>query len=381
MSPIEEFRQALRNQHRLIKHRTDRMRWRLLVLLMWLVWFGSVFAVINGVVDHNLGSPGWWRVQVPAHMLVSLCITSCFYGFYRAFELRAPQRWIDTVNGWKDWRSGVFHSSFAMLCSGVGLVMGMALVDQIWIRHGLATLIGNLGFWREFALISVLVSVVMGFIYRARWKRELLQARASEAQLKLLQGQIEPHFLFNTLANVQSLVDCDPGQAKLMLERFTDYLRASLQQMRKDETTVSQEFTMMESYLGLMQIRMQSRLQFRFEVEPGLEAALIPPLLVQPLIENAIHHGLEPKIDGGAVVVRAWRDGDDLVIEVADDGQGLEAPKRAGRKGNGIAVENIRARLASRWGPRAHLKLTAREGGGTLAQLRLPLNTNTAAPT
>ncbi|WP_457392740.1 sensor histidine kinase [Roseateles sp. P5_E1] len=373
MTFTEEFAQALRHQRVLMKHRPDRMRFRLLIYLIWTLGFGTVFSVMAGLQQGNLGSLFWWQALMPGNMLVSLCVSIGFFSIFRAFERLAPQRWLDTVMGWRDWRSGLFFSVLSISCALLGVVVGMWLVDRIWMGNGnTLQLLASFGFWRQFLLISVFISVVASFRYRARWRQEMLQARVTEAQLKLLQGQIEPHFLFNTLANVQSLIDFDPARAKQMLERFTDYLRASLGQLRGDTTTLAQEFAMLDAYLALMQLRMGERLRVRLELPAELNGIELPPLLVQPLVENAIHHGLEPKIAGGEIVVSARREADTLVIDVDDDGQGLDAPKRRG--GNGVALDNIRERLKARWGLRATLELQPREGGGTRARICIPFS-------
>jgi hypothetical protein len=376
MTFTEEFAQALRHQRVLMKHRPDRLHMRLLVYLIWLVGFGFFFAAIHGLQSGRLGTWHWWRHAVPGHMLVSACVTACFFFAFRGFEKFAPQRWLDTIMGWRDWRSGLFFSLVSVLCSVVGVVIGLAVVDQVWLTNGLQKVLGEPGFWGQFLGLTVFISFVMGRRYRARWKQEALQARATEAQLKLLQGQIEPHFLFNTLANVQSLIDFDPQRAKLMLERFTDYLRASLGQLRNDRTTLAQEFAMLEAYLGLMQLRMGERLRVELSLPAELGGVELPPLLAQPLVENAIHHGLEPQVAGGTVAVSARRVDGRLWIEVADDGQGLDAPRRRG--GNGVALANIRERLAARFGANASLELLPRDGGGTLARIQLPLNATTS---
>ncbi|KQV87612.1 sensor histidine kinase [Pelomonas sp. Root1237] len=373
MTFTEEFAQALRHQRVLMKHRPDRMRFRLLIYLIWTLGFGTVFSVMAGLQQGNLGSLFWWQALMPGNMLVSLCVSIGFFSIFRVFERLAPQRWLDTIMGWRDWRSGLFFSVLSISCALLGVVVGMWLVDRIWMGNGnTLQLLGSFGFWRQFLLISVFISVVASFRYRARWRQEMLQARVTEAQLKLLQGQIEPHFLFNTLANVQSLIDFDPARAKQMLERFTDYLRASLGQLRGDTTTLAQEFAMLDAYLALMQLRMGERLRVRLELPAELNGIELPPLLVQPLVENAIHHGLEPKIAGGEIVVSARREADTLVIDVDDDGQGLDAPKRRG--GNGVALDNIRERLKARWGLRATLELQPREGGGTRARICIPFS-------
>lgn len=373
MTFTEEFTQALRNQRLLMKRRPDRLRFRLLIYLIWTLGFGTFFSVFAGVQAHNLGTLAWWSEQVPSNMLMSLCVTVCFFFGYRGLELLAPQRWLDAIISWRDWRSGLFFSTLSICLALLGVIIGIYIIDLIWgIDRPVPTILSSAGFWRQFFIVSAIISVVLTLRYRARWKQEVLQARVTEAQLKLLQGQIEPHFLFNTLANVQSLIDFDPDRAKLMLERFTDYLRASLGQLRGDTTTLAQEFAMLEAYLALMQLRMGERLQVTLDLPAALRDVELPPLLAQPLVENAIHHGLEPKIEGGRVTVTA-RDVDGrLHIEVADDGQGLEGPRRRG--GNGVALDNIRARLQARFGASASLELLPRDGGGTRALIQFPLS-------
>ncbi|MBL8277931.1 MAG: histidine kinase [Pelomonas sp.] len=373
MTFTEEFTQALRNQRLLMKRRPDRLRFRLLIYLIWTLGFGTFFSVFAGVQARNLGTLAWWSEQVPSNMLMSLCVTVCFFFGYRGLELLAPQRWLDAIISWRDWRSGLFFSTLSICLALLGVIIGIYIIDLIWgIDRPVPTILSSAGFWRQFFIVSAIISVVLTLRYRARWKQEVLQARVTEAQLKLLQGQIEPHFLFNTLANVQSLIDFDPDRAKLMLERFTDYLRASLGQLRGDTTTLAQEFAMLEAYLALMQLRMGERLQVTLDLPAALRDVELPPLLAQPLVENAIHHGLEPKIEGGRVTVTA-RDVDGrLHIEVADDGQGLDGPRRRG--GNGVALDNIRARLQARFGASASLELLPRDGGGTRALIQFPLS-------
>jgi hypothetical protein len=376
MTFSEEFAQALRNQRLLIKHRTDRWQFRVMIYLTWTLGFGSFFALVAGLQMRNLGSQRWWTEQVPSNMVVSLCVAGSFFVGYRAFERFAPQRWLDAIMGWRDWRSALFFSGTSIGLALIGVIVGMFAIDAIWgIDRPLLKLLSSGVFWRQFFLISAFISVVLTWRYRARWKQEMLQARVTEAQLKLLQGQIEPHFLFNTLANVQSLIDFDPERAKLMLERFTDYLRASLTQLRGDTTTLANEFAMLDAYLALMQLRMGERLRVTLDLPAELRGVELPPLLAQPLVENAIHHGLEPTIAGGTVSVTARSVDGRLLIEVADDGQGLDGPRR--RSGNGLALGNIRARLQARYGSSASLELLPRDGGGTRALIQFPLTSPT----
>ena len=341
MTFFEEFKQALRHQRVLMKHRPDRWQFRALIYLCWTLGFGSFFAVVGGLQMRNLGSAVWWTEQVPGNMVMSLCVTVAFFIGYRGLERLAPQRWLDTIMGWRDWRSGLFFSGLSISLALVGVIFGIFVIDGIWgIGRPVLGLLSEAGFWRQFLMVSAGISVLLTWRYRARWKQELLQARVTEAQLKLLQGQIEPHFLFNTLANVQSLIDFDPDRAKLMLERFTDYLRASLGQLRGESTTLANEFAMLEAYLGLMQLRMGERLRVQLDLPAELHGIELPPLLAQPLVENAIHHGLEPTIAGGTVSVSARRQDGRLCIEVTDDGQGLDGPRRRG--GNGADTGTVR---------------------------------------
>ena len=208
-------------------------------------------------------------------------------------------------------------------------------------------------------------------------QQALAEKRATEAQLRLLQAQIEPHFLFNTLANVVALIDHEPAKARQMLGAFTDYLRASLTGLRRDVGPLADELALAEAYLRVQQSRMEERLRFVIEADENVRAALLPPLLLQPLVENAVQHGLEPTLDGGTVRVQARAEGGELVIEVHDDGRGLHAPPRkaAGqRRGAGQHPRTAGATLRQR--PPAWRSSAA--DPGTVARLRLPLETSAA---
>jgi len=170
---------------------------------------------------------------------------------------------------------------------------------------------------------------------------------------------------------VHSLMGHDTDRAKRMLEHFIDYLRGALGQLREGQATVASELALAEAYLALMAQRMDQRLRYQVQASDAARAQPLPPLLLQPLIENAIRHGLEPSLDGGLVQVLAECDGRRLRLSVRDTGVGLHAPGRAGPPGNGMALANIRERLRTRFGSRASLQLQAAEPG-TLAVLDLP---------
>ena len=206
---------------------------------------------------------------------------------------------------------------------------------------------------------------------REKARSETIARQAMQAQLQLLQAQIEPHMLFNTLANLQGLIAIDPARAQQMLDQLIQYLRASLQSSRAELSTLDKEFALLEAYLGLMAVRMGTRLSFSLHLPPELRAQCIPPMLLQPLVENAIIHGLEPKVEGGHVRVSAAHEGDLLAIAVADSGLGLDAG--ASEAGTQVGVANTRARLLALYGERACLELLPNKPHGALARLTLPM--------
>jgi signal transduction histidine kinase len=206
------------------------------------------------------------------------------------------------------------------------------------------------------------------------WTREQLMASersAAEARLKVLQAQIEPHFLFNTLANLQALIDVDPKRAQEMLRHLDGYLRATLATTRAERGTLAEEFALLKSYLEILAIRMGPRLAFELELPAELGGARLPPMLLQPLVENAIRHGLEPKVEGGRVRVAAREERGALVLLVEDTGQGF-GNSAAG--GTGVGLAHVKERLAAIYGDAATMQAGDNEkDGGVSIALRLPL--------
>ena len=204
-----------------------------------------------------------------------------------------------------------------------------------------------------------------------------IERGAAEARLKLLRAQIEPHFLFNTLANLQALIGADPPRAQKMLGHLDGYLRATLASTRNDSSTLAREFALLTAYLEIISIRMGPRLAYSLDLPEALAAVRLPPMLLQPLVENAIRHGLEPKVEGGSVQVAASEASGALVLTVEDDGLG-PAPDAAGRgpaatAGSGVGLAHVRERLATLYGAAGSCDCAAMPGGGTRVTLRLPL--------
>jgi LytS/YehU family sensor histidine kinase len=221
--------------------------------------------------------------------------------------------------------------------------------------------------------------VVAGLILREKHARDqarILRAEADshqleksvlEARLALMQAQIEPHFLFNTLANVQHLVETDPPAAARVLESLIRYLRAALPQMREASTNLGRELDMARAFLEIHQVRMGSRLDFAIDVPDGLKSRAFPPMMLITLVENAVKHGVDPCCDCGRVVISAREDSGRLRVSVADTGEGI-TPK----KGGGVGLANIRDRLKALYGPAAHLVLEENAPHGVVASIEVP---------
>ncbi|MDH4273447.1 MAG: histidine kinase [Gammaproteobacteria bacterium] len=188
-----------------------------------------------------------------------------------------------------------------------------------------------------------------------------------ETELKLIQAQIEPHFLFNTLATVSGLLERDAVAARKMLENLIVYLRTSLARTRTGELTLSEEIELLRAYLSIMRMRMGERLTYELDIPPALLAIPFPPLLIQPLVENAIHHGLEPKINGGHLRVSASVLNQMLTVNVEDNGLGIKADWSPG-----VGLENVRARLKLLYGESARLEFVDKPQGGVTVQMQIP---------
>jgi len=190
---------------------------------------------------------------------------------------------------------------------------------------------------------------------------------ATTARLKLLEAQVEPHFLYNTLAHVVSLVDREPSVAKSMIERLIALLRASARP-EAQPATLRTQLDLLRAYLEIIALRMGSRLAWRIDVPATLYDITLPPMLLQPIVENAVKHGLEPTLEGGEIVVSADHDGEYLVLSVRDTGLGFRTTRTPG-----MGLSNLRARLATTYGDRARLAIEDVRPRGTRVTLTLPL--------
>jgi hypothetical protein len=231
---------------------------------------------------------------------------------------------------------------------------------------------------RSSVLITVLAGIAGSYYFysvnkSAYLERKMTEAHkhVNEARLKLLETQLEPHMLFNTLANLRALIGVDPQRAQGMLDHMIAYLRATLSASRAATHALQAEFDRLRDYLELMSIRMGPRLAFSLELPPELAQHPVPALLLQPIVENCIQHGLEPKVEGGRITVGARVQGGQLVLEVADTGVG---PSGTTAEGKGFGMTQVRERLAALYGDAASIDFAAAPHGGARTVIRMPLN-------
>jgi signal transduction histidine kinase len=320
-----------------------------------------------------------WIARPQEHALVnslvySYAISTCIWFFTDPMRI-VLRRWLNAepLHYWK-----LSPRSVALLMAGIvlGYAIGTAVGDAFSGRSTWELLtLSPQRFW-GFWLSSLGISFGFLFYFYQREKSVELQRQATEARLKLLETQLEPHMLFNTLANLRVLITTDPARAVHMLDRLNDYLRATLRASRTDGAsgthTLAHEFARLRDYLELMAVRMGPRMAYALHLPDALQHHPVPPLLLQPLVENAIRHGLEPHLEGGRIDVHARIEGSRLVLEVIDTGVGMDATTLQA-SGGGFGLAQVRERLASAYAGQGQLSVDSAPGAGTAIQLKLPL--------
>jgi two-component system LytT family sensor kinase len=220
-------------------------------------------------------------------------------------------------------------------------------------------------------LAYVSIVAVHQAVLHFRLSREK-ELRLQQSQLQLLKAQLRPHFLFNTLNTIASLIYSDQAEAERTVVNLSDMLRFNLYEMDSQETTLRDELEFASKYVQIMKARHEGRFRFVTRVDPLTLGARVPVMLIQPLVENSLLHAVLPRDACGTVEVRAWRDGGTLCIQVSDDGDGGARDRDTAASGAGIGLANMRARLKYLYGPDYKLELLSRNGGGTTASVRLP---------
>ncbi len=248
----------------------------------------------------------------------------------------------------------------------IGRIDSISLFEKGFFKAMiLGIMFGTMIYYFFFSRYSI--SEKESLIQEERIKRLTSEKKIVETNLKLLQAQIEPHFLFNTLSNILSLIDTDLETGKSMLVNLMQYLRTTLSKTRQDTSTLGREMELISAYLNIFKIRMGERLCFKMDIPEKMKNLTFPPMLIQPLVENAIKHGLEPEIEGGEILIRGAVDGDRIRIEVSDTGQGFYE-----NSDPGMGIENIRQRLQSLFGGRARLILEENRPSGMKAIIEVP---------
>ncbi len=318
--------------------------------------------------------------QIGVSMAYALPVTFGCWLFIDGGRLLAA-RWVHRHRAGADaeWPGWAWMSAVVVVGTFLGFAFGHAIGNALTGREELSVYGGSAQRVLTVLLMSMVPGAIATWIFYTRGRMAAIEAQAqqaqrqaAEAQLKLLESQLEPHMLFNTLANLRVLIALDPPRAQAMLDQLIAFLRATLSASRAGRHALGAEFSRLADYLALMQVRMGTRLQTRLDLPDALATAPVPPLLLQPLVENAVRHGLEPAVAGGRIEIGAACDGDMLVLRVRDTGVGLAAPAGEGTR---FGLQQVRERLATLYGERASLTLEAAGDaeGGTLATVRLPL--------
>ena len=275
---------------------------------------------------------------------------------------------------WKffDWLAVVPWKTLVIVCVLVMITGGILGAPQVSILFILASLIIKaVATGKHSAEVAATQA-------QQRAEKEQLERTAAEAHLQALQAQIEPHFLFNTLASIDQLILTDPPRASRMQQSLIKYLRAAMPQMRASgngaRPTLGQQVELSRAFLDIMAVRMDERLQPVVSVPEGLKSAIFPSMMLQTLVENAIRHGLEPKAEGGKVEIRAEIVDGQLEVRVCDTGVGFNFNNQGG-----VGLANIRERLKVMYKDRAELIISVPSEGGTCATIRLPYEVAPAA--
>ena len=355
------------------KRRSEPAWARALVCTAAAACLGAVMMMLTGLLTGLASDGNWWLVMAPVNLAICVVIANTVLALFRLLEWLVPDKLLAFMATGGDWRTTLLLNALGLAGIVLGFALALLLLAATPERSlgGVYRNIASQGIQVRMGLFVAAIGAMNWFWWRLRANRRLQRQQATESQLRLLQAQIEPHFLFNTLANVQSLIGHNTPGARQMLVDFTDYLRVGLDQLRHADSTLARELDMARSYLQLFQIRMGERLRYSIVADAQACAAILPPLLLQPLIENAITHGLEPKVEGGLVRIHAIVRNGRLEIAVTDDGLGVHAPRRQRRAGNGIALDNIRARLRTRYAGNASLSVVP-GAAGTSASIHLP---------
>jgi len=326
-----------------------------------------IFNSLVAIVLHLIKSEGELSNQVILSQSIGLSILLSFHFFDNFFE----------INSW-----GLFIP--LILGSVLGICIAI-VIQAIQINANISMVIHSLKGNQTNILSTMFIALFFGaviliyFINRENifLTKEKLQTEKiininqkkiiAETRLQMLQAQIEPHFLFNSLSNVISLIEVNPAKSRLLLESLTDFLRASLRRSTDEQKNLRNEISLISNYLDIMKIRIGKRLKYNIQLQDDIIDCVFPPLLLQPLVENAIIHGVEPLAEGGTIDISISKVNGKLIIHVADTGKGL-----SDKNINSFGLKNIRERLSSIYGNEAHLLIEENKPRGVIASIEVP---------
>lgn len=358
--------------------------WRgaLLVVALWSAW-----GVMTAAQQWATRAPGDTAAPF-ARLVLAHLLEAWVWSALTPVVALLVRRWPVSRDGWL--RAVPLHLLAALALAAAERVALRALLpwsspfDDVsllpFAQSFLRSLPSNL--LRYLAVVALVHAVELARRLRAReLDAARLAAQLSDAQLRALRAQLHPHFLFNALHSASMLALYEPRSAHQVLVQLSALLRRALGGADRHEVPLREELDFLERYLAIEQVRFGERLHARFEVDDAALAALVPTLVLQPLVENALRHGVDPRPDGGEVTVRARGAGGWLELEVEDDGPGpprSDAPVR--EEGSGVGLANLRARLHTAYGAAQDVELACGPRGGTLARVRVPLRLADDAP-
>jgi LytS/YehU family sensor histidine kinase len=342
----------------------------LALLLSWRRVRFTLIASILVAMPLGLG----WKSGLPSLLLRTLTL-----GFVAMLAFGLFEQWPRRLPGWL--------ARWALQVLAVAVAMPLAT----FVIYVLSTKAGAPPFWKDADRLEGFIALTMLFLLMAPWaalaalvrqkdalarnqalafdlERSELERQASDARLHLLQAQVAPHFLFNTLANVQALVDAGSPQASAVLRSLIAYLRAAVPRLHEPATTLGQELQLVQAYLELMHMRMPDRLQFALHVDEAARALRCPPMTLLTLVENAVRHGIDPSEEGGRIDIDVQKTGERCRVSVRDTGMGLQ---HAG-DGLGTGLSTLRERLKLTFGGEAQLRLSEIEPNGVCVELEFP---------
>ena len=343
----------------------------------------TVFGIFSGLQAFNYVSLFTDKTQ-PFHILLLLNLTYWYaWAVLMPFMVWMARRYRFGRHTWK--RAAAMHglgvvvsiAVHAALSSGarVAILQALAGRREVWWTEFQELFFLNFD-WEMMTYWAVVGLVNAVDFHRESQDRELtaaqLQTRLAEAQLQALQQQLHPHFLFNTLHTISALMHRDTEAADAMLERLSDLLRLTLDRIGTQQVALKEELDFVEKYLEIEQTRFGDRLLVRFDTPPDTLDAAVPNLLLQPLVENAVRHGISPKVGGGRVDIVARRDGDMLQLIVRDTGYGLAADKLSAFNAGGVGLSNVRSRLETLYPGRHRFEFQSPPDGGLEVSILIP---------